>query len=45
MPKASAPATLGFLNAKTPAARRIRVVIASAALVAVGGIHLGYARA
>jgi len=38
MPKASAPATLGFLNANTPAARRIRVVIASAALVAVGGL-------
>jgi hypothetical protein len=36
MPNASAPARLGLLNAGTRAARRIRLVIASAALVAVG---------
>jgi uncharacterized cupin superfamily protein len=36
MPNASAPAKLGLFNAGTRAARCIRLVIASAALVAVG---------
>lgn len=38
MTKVSAPPTPGFLNAKPRIARRIRLVIASAALVAVGSL-------
>jgi len=35
---APAPATLGFLHARTRAARRIRLAIASTALVAIGSL-------
>jgi uncharacterized cupin superfamily protein len=38
MLKVSAPATPGFLNARTRAVRLICLVVASAALVAVGGL-------
>lgn len=38
MPKASVPATLGFLNAKRRALKWIGLMIASAALIAVGGL-------
>ena len=38
MAKISAPAPLGLLNGRTRAARRIRLVIASAALIAVGAL-------
>jgi uncharacterized cupin superfamily protein len=38
MPKASVPATLGFLNARRRALKWIGLVIASAALIAVGGL-------
>src|SRR5260370_20294828 len=38
MPKVSAPATLGFLDARTRAVRWIRLLAASAALVAVGSL-------
>jgi hypothetical protein len=39
MPKVSVPATLGFLNARIRAVSRIiRLVVASAALVAVGSL-------
>jgi uncharacterized cupin superfamily protein len=38
MAPAPAPATLGFLHARTRAARRIRLAIASTALVAIGSL-------
>lgn len=38
MPKASVPATFGFLNARRRTLKWIGLVIASAALIAVGGL-------
>jgi len=38
MPKTSVPATLGFLNARRRALKWIGLVIASAALIVVGGL-------